>query len=48
MDPQLSDKYESLFDDIGCLQGKYEIKIDPNVTQSFTLPEGYLSHLSLS
>ena len=32
MDPQLSDKYESLFDDIGCLQGKYKIKIDPNVT----------------
>ena len=31
MDPQLSDKYESLFDDIGCLQGKYKIKIDPNV-----------------
>ena len=32
MDPQLSDKYESLFDDICCLQGKYKIKIDPNVT----------------
>ena len=32
MDPQLSDKYESLFDDISCLQGKYKIKIDPNVT----------------
>ena len=32
MDPQLSDKYESLVDDIGCLQGKYKIKIDPNVT----------------
>ena len=31
MDLQLSDKYESLFDDIGCLQGKYKIKIDPNV-----------------
>ena len=32
MDPQLSDRYESLFDDIGCLQGKHKIKIDPNVT----------------
>ena len=28
----MSDKYESLFDDIGYLQGKYKIKIDPNVT----------------
>ena len=34
MDPQLSDKYESLFDDIGCLQSKYKIKVDPNVTHS--------------
>ena len=32
MDPQLSDKYESLFDGIGCLQDKYKIKIDPSVT----------------
>ena len=32
MDPRLSDMYESLFDDIGCFQGKYKIKIDPSVT----------------
>ena len=38
MDPQLSDKHESLFDDIDCLQGKYKIKIDPNVTPVIHLP----------